>query len=259
MVLDVNTLDAGTGYLDLGLSIVSPVRGSDGLRRRHQRRRGVRAAVPRPAHRPGPPRRDRGGRLHRRVDGRLIGLPLHRPRRGLAARAGAGAPARHRPGRRHRRARRARPPVRASVSASAAASRRSCCSARTATPPRPGTSTPPDADLVPRSLGGRRPGVEYRAEHVRDGGFLLVTDDDAVEYRLVACPLPGPNGQDHSDLARGQAGGPGRASRTGRRVRRARRDVTAAGRRPGHALVAQHHGRRPGRPGRRGHQPIRRR
>ena len=38
----------------------------------------------------------------------------------------------------------------------------------------------------------------YRAEHVRDGDFLLVTDDDAVEFRLASCPVPGPGGQDHS-------------------------------------------------------------
>ena len=57
---------------------------------------------------------------------------------------------------------------------------------------------PTGADLVPRSLGGRRTGVMYRAEHVRDGELLLVTDDDAVEFRLASCPVPGPAGQDHA-------------------------------------------------------------
>ena len=65
---------------------------------------------------------------------------------------------------------------------------------------------PAGADLTPRSLGGRRPGVTYRAEHVRDasgqGSFLLVTDDEAVEFRLVSCPVPPssavPGGQDHT-------------------------------------------------------------
>ena len=39
----------------------------------------------------------------------------------------------------------------------------------------------------------------YRAEHVRERvSFLLVTDDDAVEFRLVSCPVPGPGGQDHT-------------------------------------------------------------
>ena len=63
---------------------------------------------------------------------------------------------------------------------------------------------PTGADLVPRSLGGRRPGVGYRAEHVRGdsgpadpGTLLLVTDDEAVEFRLVTCPVPGPGGQTH--------------------------------------------------------------
>ena len=54
---------------------------------------------------------------------------------------------------------------------------------------------PADPDLVPRSLGGRRDGVIYSAEHVRStdhgGGFLLVTNDDAVEFRLVSCSAPG--------------------------------------------------------------------
>jgi oligopeptidase B len=50
---------------------------------------------------------------------------------------------------------------------------------------------PADPDLVPRSLGDRRDGVIYTAEHVRDGSFLLVTNDDAVEFRLVSCSSPG--------------------------------------------------------------------
>ena len=57
---------------------------------------------------------------------------------------------------------------------------------------------PTGADLVPRSLGGRRPGLSYRAEHLRDGGFLLVTDDGAVEFRLASCPMPPPGGQNHT-------------------------------------------------------------
>jgi oligopeptidase B len=61
---------------------------------------------------------------------------------------------------------------------------------------------PTGADLAPRSLGGRRAGVEYRAEHVRGadgrGSFLLVTNDEAIEFRLVSCPVPDANGQDHA-------------------------------------------------------------
>jgi oligopeptidase B len=56
----------------------------------------------------------------------------------------------------------------------------------------------------PRSVGGRRPGIVYRAEHVRgaDGGhLLLVTNDDAVEFRLMRCPVPVDADQDHSAWA----------------------------------------------------------
>ena len=53
----------------------------------------------------------------------------------------------------------------------------------------------------PRSVGGRRAGVVYRAEHVREpdgpGRLLLVTNDGAVEFRLVACPVPLLADQDH--------------------------------------------------------------
>ena len=51
-------------------------------------------------------------------------------------------------------------------------------------------------------MGGRRRGVEYRAEHVRyaDGsdGLLLVTDDGATEFRLARCPVPRDRDQDSS-------------------------------------------------------------
>ena len=61
------------------------------------------------------------------------------------------------------------------------------------------TSDPAGA---PRSVGGRRPGVVYRAEHVRGPGgghLLLVTDDGAAEFRLVRAPVPAtPAGQDHT-------------------------------------------------------------
>jgi oligopeptidase B len=43
------------------------------------------------------------------------------------------------------------------------------------------------------SVGGRRPGVEYHAEHLRtsDGEtLLLVTNDGATEFRLAAAPVP---------------------------------------------------------------------
>ena len=52
-----------------------------------------------------------------------------------------------------------------------------------------------------RSVGGRRHGVLYDVEHVpdRDGDALLVvTNDDAVEFRLSTAPLPPDAGQDHT-------------------------------------------------------------
>ncbi|MGZ6794137.1 MAG: prolyl oligopeptidase family serine peptidase [Nocardioidaceae bacterium] len=48
-----------------------------------------------------------------------------------------------------------------------------------------------DPTAPARSVGGRRPGVEYHAEHLRDGDrLLLVTNDGAVEYRLAVAPVP---------------------------------------------------------------------
>ena len=62
-----------------------------------------------------------------------------------------------------------------------------------------------DPTSVPRSAGGRRRGVEYYAEHVRhaDGSdeLLLVTNDDATEYRLARCPVPRSGDQDSSTWA----------------------------------------------------------
>ncbi len=59
-----------------------------------------------------------------------------------------------------------------------------------------------DPTSAPRSVGGRRRGVEYSAEHVRyaDGSdeLLLVTDDGATEYRLARCPVPRGGDQDWS-------------------------------------------------------------
>ena len=50
-----------------------------------------------------------------------------------------------------------------------------------------------------RSVGGRRAGVEYHAEHLRDGDrLLLVTNDGATEYRLASAPVPRAADQDCS-------------------------------------------------------------
>jgi oligopeptidase B len=57
-------------------------------------------------------------------------------------------------------------------------------------------------DAAPRSIGGRRRGVEYYPEHaVRPDGageLLLVTNDHATEFRLARCPVPRSSDQDHT-------------------------------------------------------------
>lgn len=70
----------------------------------------------------------------------------------------------------------------------------------------------------PRSVGGRRPGIEYHAEHVvlPDGtdALLLVTNDDATEFRLARCPVPREADQDHTSWS------PARAERPDERLER---------------------------------------
>ncbi|HYH33544.1 MAG TPA: prolyl oligopeptidase family serine peptidase [Nocardioides sp.] len=57
-----------------------------------------------------------------------------------------------------------------------------------------------DPVSAPRSAGGRRPGVRYRVDHRRTdaGEDLLVVVDDRTEGRLMVAPVPGPEGQDWS-------------------------------------------------------------
>ncbi len=73
-----------------------PRRAAARLLLRPDRRRGVPAAVPRPAHRRGPPGRGRRGRYYGGAwSGRTRGLLLHRARRRLPRPRGVAAPARH--------------------------------------------------------------------------------------------------------------------------------------------------------------------
>ena len=55
---------------------------------------------------------------------------------------------------------------------------------------------------APRSVGGRRRGLQYHAEHalLPDGSetLLLVTNDSATEFRLARCPVPRSADQDHT-------------------------------------------------------------
>lgn len=71
---------------------------------------------------------------------------------------------------------------------------------------------------APLSVGGRRPGIEYHAEHVVlfDGAdaLLLVTNDGATEFRLARCPVPRESHQDHTSWV------PARGERAHERVER---------------------------------------
>ncbi len=59
-----------------------------------------------------------------------------------------------------------------------------------------------DVTRGPWSVGGRRDGIRYHTEHRRlpDGSsdLLIVTNDDAVEFRLMAAPVPAGADQDAS-------------------------------------------------------------
>ncbi len=59
-----------------------------------------------------------------------------------------------------------------------------------------------DPAARPLSVGGRRRGVEYHAEHLRlpDGSdqLLVVTNDGATEFRLAGAPVPAGADQDHT-------------------------------------------------------------
>ena len=55
-----------------------------------------------------------------------------------------------------------------------------------------------EPESAPRRAGGRREGVRYRVDHRRTptGEDLLVVVDDRVEGRLMVAPVPGADGQD---------------------------------------------------------------
>ena len=59
-----------------------------------------------------------------------------------------------------------------------------------------------DPAARPLSVGGRRRGVDYHAEHLRlpDGSeqLLVVTNDGATEFRLAGAPVPSDADQDHT-------------------------------------------------------------
>jgi oligopeptidase B len=61
-----------------------------------------------------------------------------------------------------------------------------------------------DPTAPPRSVGGRRQGVRYEVEHAPGPAgdrMLVVTDDGAVEFRLMTAPVPRDSDQDHTAWA----------------------------------------------------------
>lgn len=58
-----------------------------------------------------------------------------------------------------------------------------------------------DPGCTPRSVGGRRHGVLYQVEHAPNqtcDQLLVVTNDGAVEFRLMSAPVPRDADQDHT-------------------------------------------------------------
>ena len=203
VVLDVNALDAGTGYLDLGLSIVSPDEtllayavDTTGDEVYTLRFRDLRTGTDLPdqverVYYTGAWTADSSAFLYTVPDAayRPDQVRLHR----LGTPAAADVVVLTEPDRRFELS------VRLSRSEQAI-----LLVSESRDTGEAWYLDPTGTDPVPRSLGGRRPGVTYRAEHVRPargeggpGSLLLVTDDGAGEFRLVACPVPGPAGQSH--------------------------------------------------------------
>ena len=258
VVLDVNTLDAGTGYLDLGLSIVSPDEhllaysvDTSGNEVFTLRFRDLRTGVDLPdvvegVGYTGAWTSDSSGNL-----GFLYTVPdaSWRHERVRAHRLGdavaADVDVLVEPDRRYEVS------VRRCRSEQAIVVLSECRDTSEAW-----YVDPTGADLGPRSLGGRRTGVMYRAEHVRRR--RLPPGHRRRRGRVPAGVLCGPRTGRAGPLglARGAARGPGRAAGARRRVRRVRRRDTASRRRPDAARADR---RRPGRSRHRRPEPLRRR
>ena len=191
LFFDIGAQDRGTGYLDLGVTLVSPdedllaysvdTAGDEVFELRF---RDLRTGA-------GPPRPRAAQLLQRRLERRLAVVLLHRPRRRLPAVPGLAAPPRHR--RRpttcscsRSRTRRFELVLRATRSGELVRD----LPARAGRRARPGWSTLDAPESTPRSVGGRRHGVVYDVEHApaRRRPLLVVTNDDAVEFRLMHAP-----------------------------------------------------------------------
>jgi oligopeptidase B len=68
-----------------------------------------------------------------------------------------------------------------------------------------------DPTAPPRSVGGRRPGVAYEVEHAPSASedrLLVVTNDDAVEFRMMTAPVPRDRDRDHTSWTEARAENP---------------------------------------------------
>ena len=191
VVLDVNTLDAGSGYLDLGLSIVSPdehvlayavdTSGNEvfTLRFRDLRTGADLPDVVEGVGYTGAWTSDSSGFLYTVPDAswRHERIRAHR----LGDDAAADVDVLVEPDRRYEVS------LRRCRSEQAIVVLSECRDTTEAW-----YVDPTGADLVPRSLGGRRTGVMYRAEHVRDGDFLRspTTTRSSSGWRPVRSPVP---------------------------------------------------------------------
>jgi oligopeptidase B len=61
-----------------------------------------------------------------------------------------------------------------------------------------------DPESPARSVGGRRDGVLYEVEHAGGETLLVVTNDEAVEFRLMTSPVPRTADQDHTTWVQGR-------------------------------------------------------
>ncbi len=195
LVLDVNDLDDGTGYLDLGFSVVSPdenllayavdTTGDEVFRLRF---RDLRSGQDLPdvvdgVHYSGAWTADSSAFVYAVPDDawRPVEIRLHRLGTGQAD----DVSLLEEPDRKFELSVRLSRSERAILVLSQCRDTSECW-----------WLDPTGVDLVPRSIGGRRRGVEYRAEDGPDG-LLLVTNDEAVEFRLMGAPVPPPGGQTH--------------------------------------------------------------
>ena len=179
-----------------------------------------------------PGRRGAALLLRRRVERRLGVLLLHGARRGLPPVPGLAARPRHVVRRGRAGARRAGRAVRGEGPRDPERRAGRDLVGEPGHHARSGWSTPTEPLDPPRSVGGRRTGVEYHAEHavLPDGSdaLLVVTNDDAEEFRLARCPVPRDADQDHTAWEPVRPEDPARAARAGRRVRDPRRARASA-------------------------------